>query len=162
MFTNKQFQTLFDFHWDTTFKLLDLAENIEGEAANKAPRSIYNLASHILRVDIAWRNGIERGAYHRTSPSDHPDLAAVRRGFEAERDAWRSTIAALSPEAIEQNITLLDWNKRKITVGLWQLLQHVLMHGMQHHAEIAELLTQKGHSPGDIDLLFFVLDENEK
>lgn len=163
MFTHKQFQTLFDFHWHTTIKLVNDAINISGENDNTGNGTIYSIAAHLLRVDVSWRHAIEHGAYqHGIKPSDYPDLTSLIRGFEAEREAWRAMLAALSPEAIEGNITLTDWSKRKMTVGLWQLLHHVLMHGMQHHSEIAELLTQKGHSPGDIDLLFFVLAQNKK
>jgi len=34
-------------------------------------------------------------------------------------------------------------------------LQHLILHGMQHHTEIAQLLTLKGQSPGDIDFIFY-------
>ena len=37
----------------------------------------------------------------------------------------------------------------------WRILSHVVLHGMQHSAEIAELLTLKGQSPGDIDFIFY-------
>jgi uncharacterized damage-inducible protein DinB len=37
----------------------------------------------------------------------------------------------------------------------WRILQHLVLHGMQHHTEIAHGLTVKGHSPGDIDFIFF-------
>lgn len=39
---------------------------------------------------------------------------------------------------------------------LWQLLAHVVNHGTQFRAETAVLLTQHGHSPGDLDLLLFL------
>jgi len=39
---------------------------------------------------------------------------------------------------------------------LWRLMAHVVNHGTQHRGEAAALLTGMGHSPGDIDLLFFL------
>ncbi|HXF60224.1 MAG TPA: hypothetical protein VNK95_01325 [Caldilineaceae bacterium] len=41
------------------------------------------------------------------------------------------------------------------TLPLWRVLQHLVLHGMQHHTEIAQLLTTKGESPGDIGFIFF-------
>ena len=38
---------------------------------------------------------------------------------------------------------------------LWRVLQHLILHGMQHHAELAQLLTAKGQSPGNLDFIFF-------
>lgn len=41
------------------------------------------------------------------------------------------------------------------TFKLWRVLQHLIMHGMQHHSELAQLLTNEGKSPGDIDFIFY-------
>ncbi|MER3418993.1 MAG: hypothetical protein C4290_00025, partial [Chloroflexota bacterium] len=40
---------------------------------------------------------------------------------------------------------------------LWQLLLHQANHATQHRSEVAYLLTQMGHSPGDLDLLAYLL-----
>jgi uncharacterized damage-inducible protein DinB len=41
------------------------------------------------------------------------------------------------------------------TFPRWRVLQHLALHGMQHATEIAQLLTVKGQSPGDIDFIFY-------
>ncbi len=41
--------------------------------------------------------------------------------------------------------------KRNRATGAVQLV----LHGMQHHAELALMLTQKGKPPGDIDFIFY-------
>ncbi len=38
---------------------------------------------------------------------------------------------------------------------LWHLLVHVVNHGTQSRSEAAVVLTGYGHSPGDLDMLFY-------
>jgi uncharacterized damage-inducible protein DinB len=39
---------------------------------------------------------------------------------------------------------------------LWHLLLHLANHGTQHRSEAAVLLTDYGHSPGDLDLIVYL------
>jgi uncharacterized damage-inducible protein DinB len=40
------------------------------------------------------------------------------------------------------------------SIPMWQMLAHVVNHGTQHRSE-APASTAAGHSPGDLDLIFF-------
>jgi uncharacterized damage-inducible protein DinB len=39
---------------------------------------------------------------------------------------------------------------------LWHCLYHLVNHGTQHRSEAAAMLTDFGHSPGDIDMILFL------
>ncbi len=46
-------------------------------------------------------------------------------------------------------------NGNVFRLALWQMMVHVILHGMQHRSEVAAVLTQFGQSPGDLDTLGF-------
>ncbi|WP_420627919.1 DinB family protein [Candidatus Leptofilum sp.] len=160
MFNKTQFNTLFAYHWHITQQLLDKAKNLSEADLHDNPGyahgSIFDLFFHLLQTDIAWRKGLESGKQQSgVEKGQYPDLAAIEDGFAAEAVAWQAVLDGYTAVQIEGNIDLINWRGDKMTFPLWHILQHVVFHGMQHHAELAQLLTNKGQSPGNIDLLFF-------
>lgn len=47
------------------------------------------------------------------------------------------------------------------TFILWQMMIHVVNHGTQHRSEVAAMLTDFGHSPGNIDMVFYFFEQEE-
>ncbi len=45
--------------------------------------------------------------------------------------------------------------RREVQAPLWYFVMHILTHGTLQRADAAVLLTQAGHSPGDLDFLDF-------
>lgn len=160
MLTKNQYETLFAYHWHTTGQLIDYAAQLSQDdyhwKSKDGRDSVHEVLFHILGADYGWREGLISGVQQAPlSRKDYPDLQALRTGFEREQSAWSEYLDNLTEEQIESEITLKRASGEAMTFILWRILQHVVMHGMQHHAEIAALLTEKGQSPGNIDFLFY-------
>ncbi len=160
MLSTTLYQTLFAYHWQTTFHLFTCASRLSQADYHVHPGyghgSIHDLFFHLLRSDHAWRIALltgERPA--RLTPENYPSLEILRTGFLSEQVAWSSYLEALSDEQIAGALLLRNPRGEKEALSLWRILQHVILHGMQHHAELAQLLTAKGQSPGNIDFIYF-------
>ena len=155
-----QFQTLFAYHWHTTTRLLECAARLDEPAYRDKPGyghgSIHDVLFHLLRTDCGWRLALETGKQLSPAPPEsYPTLESLRAGFEQEQSAWRALLEKYSAAEIEGEISLTNWRGEILAMPLWRVLQHLILHGMQHHAELAQLLTAKGQSPGNIDFIFF-------
>ncbi len=161
MFSKDQFQTLFAYHWQITQRLLAKAAQVSEADYQAHPGyghgSLHDLFFHLLRTDQGWRVALETGQQSAPlQPADFPTLAALQAGFANEQIAWQTLLDKLSAEQIEGPIKLVTRRGDTFTPTGWRVLQHLILHGMQHQTELAQLLTAQGQSPGDIDFIFFV------
>ena len=151
---------LYAYHFDITLRLVASAENLTEPQFAQQPeagrRSIRDLLYHILDADRGWRIGLETGRRpERLRREEYLALATLKGAFEQERAAWQELLAGLDEGQIDEEIELQAGPGRVFRFPWWKVLHHVVLHGMQHHAEIAEQLTRAGASPGDIDLIFY-------
>ncbi len=160
MTNQSQFATLFSYHFDTTLRLLSIAAELEESELDQDPGygrgSIRSIFFHLLAADRGWRIGLE--TCQQTRPFDRDqsfDLNQLQSEFEAESSAYASFLASTDDGTLVADIelTTLRWGTRSFP--RWRILQHLLLHGMQHHAELAQLLTERGHSPSDLDFIFY-------
>ena len=154
------FVTLFDYHWHTTRHLLECAVKLDTAdytaESGYGHGSIHTIFIHLLLTDRGWRVALETGKQPAPlSFDEYPDLAALQRGYADEQADWQTLFAGWNNDDIAGDVTLTRWGGGSTTFALWRVLQHLSLHGMQHHSELAYLLTSKGHSPGNIDFLFF-------
>jgi uncharacterized damage-inducible protein DinB len=160
MFIQNQYQTLFAYHFDLIRRLLEGAAQLSDADYHDNPGyghgPVHDLLFHTLVTDLRWRAGLQTGE-RMPAPrvEDYPDLQALRNLYEAEKSAWLAYLAGLSEEDIAGDANVTASNGRVGSIPRWRILLHVALHGMQHSAELAEHLTQKGHSPGNIDFIFY-------
>jgi uncharacterized damage-inducible protein DinB len=156
----QHYQTLFAYTSHTTRQLLDTAALLD-EADYQARsvyehRSIHDLFFHMLATAYGWRVALETGQQPaRLQAEEYPSLESIRTGFAQERAAWHTLLEPLSDEEIDGSIALTTVRGETSSIPMWRVFQHLILHAMQHHTEIAQLLTGNGLSPGDIDFIFY-------
>ena len=158
--SRQSYQTLFAYSWATAQRLLDKAALLDEAELHANPGyghgSIYDLFLHLLNVSHGWRGAFETGTEWPRFPNERfTKLDAVRAALEAEYSGWHALLAALSDEDVADTVRLKRTTGEEGDVVRWRIFQHLTLHAMQHHTEIAHWLTRKGQSPGDIDFLFY-------
>ncbi len=161
MFIQSQYQKLYEYHFHTCTQLIDCAARLAAADYQENPGyghgSIHDILFHLLNTDRSWRTSLETGVQPARLPAaDYPDLNALREGFEREHAAWKAPLERLSEDEFQGQLKVVSVRFGTVTMQRWHILQQVLLHGMQHHAEVAQLLTAKGQSPGNIDFILYV------
>jgi uncharacterized damage-inducible protein DinB len=113
---------------------------------------------HIVSADIRWLARWRGEPPPAVAMGDFPSLDEVRRAWEHLYRARRSYIGSLDDAMLRERIT---WphRERPIPIPRWQAMVHCANHGTQHRSEIAAMLTDLGHSPGDLDMVLYCVEQ---
>jgi uncharacterized damage-inducible protein DinB len=115
---------------------------------------------HSLAAESAWRR-----RWQGDSPAallkeeDLPTFEALRDRWEQEAQALRDFVTALTDDNLNRTIHYKTTKGGAMANVLWHLMAHVVNHGTQHRSEAAMLLTSYGFSPGDLDLIVFLREQ---
>ncbi|HHY58136.1 MAG TPA: DUF664 domain-containing protein [Chloroflexi bacterium] len=154
-------KTLYDYNYWANHRILRAAEGLTAEQF-VAPRdlswgSIRDVLVHTMGAEWVWRMRCQE---HRSpsallDPHEFPTLQALQTRWTEEETAMRSYLDSLQEAELSQPLAYVSTAGRPFSSTLWHILVHVVNHGTQHRAEVAHMLTQLGHSPGDMDMILF-------
>src|SRR5437762_271887 len=100
-----------------------------------------------------WHGRSPRASF---AAADFPDLATIRARWQTiERDT-QAFVAALTEADLARVVEYTNMQGERWAYPLWQQMIHQVNHATQHRSEAAVMLTKLGHSPGWLDLLYFV------
>ena len=156
--------TLLDYNYWATARVLDAAAHVSPEqfagTPNEPAASLRATLVHILSAEWLWRTRWETGASPpMMRPEDFPGLAVLQQRWQDEEQAMRVHLSTLDDSMLDDPVRFRHRSGELSTsFTRWHLLMQLVTHGTYHRSEAAALLTTYGHSPGDLDFLFFVLD----
>lgn len=153
---------LFEYNYWAARLILRAADGLSSEQFTAPARlsfgSLRGTLVHILSTERIWRLRCQAGISPTTmlQEADYADLAAFRLAVEAEERDMRAYLATLSDDDLQRTVRYTNTRGFPYENVLWQILAHVVNHGTQFRSEAGVALTEMGHSPGDVDLIFFM------
>lgn len=118
--------------------------------------SIFETLDHILAAQHIWLGRWKGTPRTRVVSNDLNDLAARLNESHSELEEF---VGTLSDEDWVKVIDYVDSEATPHRRRLGDLITHLVNHGTHHRSEAAALLTAAGHSPGDLDYLYFLPEE---
>jgi len=153
-----EIQELFDYSAWANGRILAAAAGLTDEQFVAPARfpggSLRGCLLHVvnaLRFHLACWQG--QPAPPDLSAGDVPDLASLTAHWSREEAALRTYLATLTDADLDRLGSLtFTHDGVRATAPLWKLIVHNINHGTQHRSDAAQMLTDLGHSPGDLDL----------
>lgn len=154
-------QLLYKYNTWANTRILDATANIT-EDQFLAPASyphggLRSTLTHTLFAEWIWRLRWQgEPPAVRMKPEDFPTFDSLRTRWLEEEKALSAFVDGLSDEKLNAPFQFKTTRGDAMENILWQAMAHVVNHGTQHRSEAAAMLTELGHSPGDIDLIVFL------
>ena len=148
---------LFAYDRWATRRVLNAAASVAAEDWSRpnaiGERGLGGILVHALGAHQRWRVGWQ-GLSDRPRPELEalPSPAQLLARWDVEWDSLEAFLDSLHEADIAAPFD--DYR-------MWQTMAHVVNHGTQHRSEAAALLTQLGHTTGDLDLIDFIGEQTD-
>lgn len=155
---------LFQYNQWSTHKILNAAAHLTEEQfqapADFPHGGLRSTLVHALFAEWIWRTRWEGSSPSvRLNPEDFPTVESVRARFEEEENKLIAFVENVPEENLHRRFAYKDTKGNPHERVLWQVMAHVINHGTQHKTEAAAMLTSLGHSPGDIDMIVYLMEK---
>jgi uncharacterized damage-inducible protein DinB len=157
----KYIRTLFDYVCWVNARIFRAALQVTPEQFTAANTSSYGSLRgtlvHTLRSEMIWRRRLQGDPMPTGIPveTDFPTPQALHATWLAEEPLMRAYLATLTEADLQAMASYKNTKGEPFQNAPWAILAHVVNHGTQHRAEAAAMLTDFGHSPGDIDMILY-------
>jgi len=161
---NKQDITLlYEYNQWANAKILDTASNVTNEQfvadASFPHGGLRGTLVHTLFAEWIWRHRWEgTSPVVRLKPEEFPNFESLRARWADEEKLLMNFVDNVTDERLNSRFFYTNTKGTPYERVLWQVMVHLVNHGTQHRSEAAALLTDLGHSPGDIDLITFLIE----
>ena len=152
---------LYKYNQWANAKILNAAANVTQEQY-LAPASfphggLRGTLVHALFAEWIWRKRWEgTSPTVRLKPEEFPTFESLCTRWAEEEKQLMDFVEGLTDERLNNTFNYMNTSGKPFTRILWQAMAHLVNHGTQHRTEAAAILTDLNHSPGDVDLIYFL------
>lgn len=140
-----------------TCQELTPSQFLAGSGHSTINPSIRDTLVHIMGAQEIWLARFGGVSPTRTlDPQDFGTLALIRQYWDQVELHTRGFIDAVQDGVLAETMHYRNTASKPFAYPRWQTMVHQVNHATQHRAEVALLLTQAGHSPGDLDMLKYM------
>ena len=149
-------------------KIFDAAAQLNDEQLDAASGishdTLRTTLQHLVQIEWVWRmlpqhSRITVGVPPMAEATSIEELRTAAEQEAAEMDAY---LASLGDAAFGEPVTFYDRQDNPNAETLYKLLLHRFAHSMQHRTEAAAMLSNLEQSPGDLDMIFFLMAQEEE
>jgi uncharacterized damage-inducible protein DinB len=156
-------QLLYEYNRWANARILRAAAKLTEEqylAPGKFPHGgLRGTLVHMMFWEWVWRmrwQGTVPDNRDRLQPEEFPTFTSLHARWTEEENRLMDFVAALTDKKLNTEFDYTSTEGDQHRRVLWEAMAHVVNHGTQHRSEAAAMLTEMGHSPGDIDLIVFL------
>ena len=154
---------LYEYNDWATRRILTASAQVSPEQfmvpASHSFGSLRGTLVHTLDAEYSWRMLLQHNTletFREMKDEDFPTLEALEQRWMREHELMRAYLASLQEEGVSGIVRYTTPEGEKRERVRWHCLLHVVNHGTHHRSEAAAILTDFGHSPGDLDFTVFL------
>lgn len=144
----------YDYNQYANERLLEVMAGVSEEDLAEVVETLSHVAAAQINWLERWQTGVNRQSTVELQEAMRT-LSQLRGSFEQSHAGLRQYVAGLTDADLERALAYRDSAGNACERVLWQLMTHVANHGTYHRGEAAAALTALGHSPGDLDFVFW-------
>lgn len=152
---------LFDYNYWARDRVLATVGQLTPEQmmapADLSYGGIFGALTHVLNAECLWRTRCQ----HKVSPSSVryetavESLERLERLWQEEEGAMRGYLTSLDEQKLDEIVAYRSLRGQAYKNSLWQILVHLVTHGIHHRAELAAHLATLGKRVGNIDFVIY-------
>lgn len=153
-------RTLYDYHYWARDRVLAAAELITDEQFTQSKGASFDTLQgtlvHLMNSERLWLNRwLGKADEPPLDPRNFGMLDEVRMYWDMLQMNLEKFLKDLTPDRLSVAIAYTNLKGEPLHYPLWQMLHQVILHGVHHRSEAATLLTEFGHAPEPLDVIFY-------
>lgn len=141
---------------DMVLAKADLLTAGEFEQETRFPfRSVKETLVHMMSAEYAYRMRCEGQPHQTLKKDDFADAAAVRKYWQSEEALMRKYLANVDEATLNAKVRYKAPSGDEFERQRLAMIKQLFFHSAQHRSEVAQMVTEFGFSPGNLDYTFY-------